>query len=83
MILSWNPLRVFIPVGVVLTVIGIAKLGYDWATKDFHVATNTLLVFFAAFQIFAIGLLADLVVRVSKRRDEVDPSDLIERPTDA
>ncbi|HYT80301.1 MAG TPA: glycosyltransferase family 2 protein [Actinomycetota bacterium] len=74
MILSWNPLRVFIPVGVVLSLIAITKLGYDWATKDFHVAANTLLVFFAAFQIFAIGLLADLVVRVTKPRDEVEPS---------
>jgi glycosyltransferase involved in cell wall biosynthesis len=83
MILSWNPLRVFIPVGVVLTVVGIAKLAYDWATKDFHIAANTLLVFFAAFQIFGIGLLADLVVRVSKPRGEADPSDLSETTSTA
>jgi hypothetical protein len=30
-----------------------------------------LLILFAAFQVFAIGLLADLVVRVSRDRDEV------------
>ncbi len=34
--------------------------------RDFRLAANTLLIFFAAFQLIAIGLLADLVVRVSK-----------------
>jgi polyisoprenyl-phosphate glycosyltransferase len=74
MILSWNPLRVFIPVGVFLTLVGVAKLIYDWVTKDFRLSPNTLLVFFAAFLIVAIGLLADLIVRLSKPRDEVDPA---------
>jgi glycosyltransferase involved in cell wall biosynthesis len=74
MVLSYNPLRIFMPVGVALSAIGVAKLGYDWATKDFRLATNTLLVMFAAFQVFAIGLLADLFVRLSKPRDEVDPA---------
>jgi hypothetical protein len=34
------------------------------------------LILFAAFQVIAIGLLADLVVRVNKRIDEVDPSSM-------
>src|SRR5688572_22927626 len=76
LILSYNPLRVFLPVGFVLAAIGFGKLGYDWITKDFRVTTNTLLVIFAAFQVFAIGLLADLQVRLSKPRDEVDPATL-------
>jgi glycosyltransferase involved in cell wall biosynthesis len=76
MILSYNPLRVFLPVGFVLAAVGFGKLGYDWITKDFRVTTNTLLVIFAAFQVFAIGLLADLQVRLSKRGDEVDPATL-------
>ena len=66
MMLSYNPLRIFMPVGVVLTVLGIVKLVYDLVDKDFRVATNTLLILFAAFQVIAIGLLADLVVRVTK-----------------
>ena len=76
LILSYNPLRVFLPVGFLLAAVGFGKLGYDWITKDFRVTTNTLLVIFAAFQVFAIGLLADLQVRLSKRRDEVDPATL-------
>jgi glycosyltransferase involved in cell wall biosynthesis len=76
LILSYNPLRVFLPVGFLLAAVGFGKLGYDWITKDFRVTTNTLLVIFAAFQVFAIGLLADLQVRLSKPRDEVDPATL-------
>lgn len=74
LVLTYNPLRLFLPVGVFLALVGLGKLGYDWATKDFRVTTNTLIVLFASFQIFAIGLLADLVVRLSKRSDEVDPA---------
>jgi polyisoprenyl-phosphate glycosyltransferase len=74
MILSFNPLRVFIPVGLTLIAIALGKLVFDLVDKDFRVATNTLLIFFAAFQIIVIGLLADLVVRVSRPRDEVSPA---------
>jgi glycosyltransferase involved in cell wall biosynthesis len=76
LVLSYNPLRIFLPVGLLLTAVGAGKLGYDWATKDFRLAANTLFVLFAAFQVFAIGLLADLFVRISKPRDEVDPASL-------
>lgn len=76
MILSYNPLRVFLPVGGILTAIGFAKLVFDLTTRNFSVATNTLLLLFAAFQVFAIGLLADLIVRTNRPRDEVDPADV-------
>jgi glycosyltransferase involved in cell wall biosynthesis len=76
MILSFNPLRVFMPVGIFLTLLGSGKLIYDLMHYHLHVATSTLLVLFAAFQVFAIGLLADLVVRLNKPRDEVDPATL-------
>jgi polyisoprenyl-phosphate glycosyltransferase len=54
-----------------LLTLGAGKLIYDLGKYDFRVTTNTLLILFAAFQVFAIGLLADLVVRVSRDRDEV------------
>jgi len=72
MILSYEPLRVFMPIGLALLFAGLAKVGFDVVTKDFRIATNTLLLLFAAFQVISIGLLADLVVRVSKPR--VDPA---------
>ena len=71
LVLSYNPLRFFGPIGGLLAVIGVAKLGFDLADKDWRVGTNTLLVLFAAFQVLVIGLLADLVVRVTRPRDEV------------
>jgi polyisoprenyl-phosphate glycosyltransferase len=75
-VLSYNPLRIFLPLGILLTVLGLAKLGYDWVDKDFRLAANTLLILFAAFQVFAIGLLADLFVRIAKPGDEVDPASM-------
>jgi glycosyltransferase involved in cell wall biosynthesis len=71
LVLSYNPLRFFGPIGGLLALIGVAKLGFDLADKDWRVGTNTLLVLFAAFQVLVIGLLADLVVRVTRPRDEV------------
>lgn len=76
MVLSYNPLRIFMPIALLLGVIGLAKLGNDWVTRDFHLATNTLLVLLAALQILAIGLVADLVVRVTKPELRVDPAGL-------
>lgn len=74
MMLSYNPLGIFLPVGLFLTVVGAGKVVYDFVEYDFHLATNTLLILFAAFQVIAIGLLADLVVRVNRDRDEVTPA---------
>ena len=74
MVLTFNPLRVFMPLSLGLALIGTVKLGFDWSSRDFHLSANTLLIFFAALQLFSIGLLADLVVRLSKPRDQVDPA---------
>ncbi len=76
MVLSYNPLRVFLPLFVVLGLVGVGKMIFDWVDHDFRLATNTLLILFAAFQLLAIGLLADLFVRLSKPRSEVDPAEL-------
>lgn len=70
MILSYNPLRVFMPIGLLLLMVGFGKLVFDLGTKDLRVTTNTLLLTFAGFQILAIGLLADLVVRSTRHPDE-------------
>ena len=74
LVLSYNPLRVFVPVGLALALVGAVKLGFDLADQDFRVATNTLLVLFAALQVLSIGLLADLLVRLSRPRDELEPA---------
>jgi len=74
MILSYNPLRIFMPIGVALLALGAGKAIYDVNEYKWHLTTNTLLIIFAAFQIIVIGLLADLVVRVNRDRDETTPA---------
>jgi glycosyltransferase involved in cell wall biosynthesis len=74
MVLSYNPLRIFLPLGFLLLVLGGGKIVYDFVKYDFRITTNTLLILFAAFQVIAIGLLADLVVRVTRDRDEISPA---------
>jgi len=74
MMLSYNPLRIFLPLGMLLGVLGLAKLVYDWTSDEFQLAANTLLLLFASFQVLAIGLLADLVVRVTKPVHMVEPA---------
>ena len=78
MILSYDPLRVLMPLATVLGAAFVAKLGYDLAGKDLRVATNTLLLGFAAIQILVIGLLADLVVRMSRPHPLLPPADVTE-----
>jgi polyisoprenyl-phosphate glycosyltransferase len=72
--LSYNPLKVFLPIGLVLLGVGLGKLVYDWVAKDFRLAANTLLILFAALQAITVGLLADLVVRATKPSSQVPPA---------
>jgi glycosyltransferase involved in cell wall biosynthesis len=74
LIMSYDPLRIFVPVGSVLMLLAAGKLTFDLVAHPFRVAVDTLVILFAAFQIFAIGLLADLVVRTNRRGEEAPPS---------
>jgi glycosyltransferase involved in cell wall biosynthesis len=74
MTLSYNPLKVFLPLGGVLLALGFVKLGIDWAQRDFRLAANTLLIFLAALQSITVGLLADLIVRATKPAEQVPPA---------
>jgi glycosyltransferase involved in cell wall biosynthesis len=73
LVMFYDPLRIFVPIALVLFAVGTGKLGYDIVANPVKVAANTLLVLFGAFQALAIGLLADLLVHMTKPWDEVDP----------
>ncbi len=73
LIMSYDPLRIFVPVGLVLAFLAGGKLAFDLITNPFRISQNTLLLFFAALQTFAVGLLADLVVRATAREEQVSP----------
>jgi glycosyltransferase involved in cell wall biosynthesis len=74
MVLSYDPLRVFMPFGLLLLFVGIGKMVSDFVRFHYHISPTTLLIFFAAFQVIVIGLLADLVVRATRARDEEPPA---------
>lgn len=74
LVMSYDPLRVFVPLGLALMLLATGKLSFDLVVHPLRVAANTLLIFFAAFQTFAIGLIADLVVRVNRRSHDVTPA---------
>jgi len=73
MALSYNPLKVFLPIGLLLLTIGLGKLVFDWIDKDFRLAANTLLILMSGLQAVTVGLLADLIVRATKERSQVPP----------
>jgi hypothetical protein len=74
MVLMYNPLKVFLPSGLSLLAVAVGKTVYDLVNKSGRVATNTLVVLFAAGVIIMVGLLSDLMVQLSRPRDEVDPA---------
>ncbi|MDG1365826.1 MAG: glycosyltransferase family 2 protein, partial [Acidimicrobiales bacterium] len=78
MMLSYEPLRVTLPLASLLGVVFAAKLGYDLVDKDLRPAANTMLLGFAVLQILAVGLLADLVVRLTRPAQTVPPTDIRE-----
>lgn len=74
MTLRYDPLKAFMPLASVILAIGVGKLLFDVVGKDFRVATNTLLIFFAGFSVALVALLSDLIVKVNSPRDLIDPA---------
>jgi glycosyltransferase involved in cell wall biosynthesis len=72
--LMWEPMRVFGPPAAIIGLVGVAKLIYDLIDKDFRVATNTVVILGVAFALALIGMIADLMVQLNKRPQEVMPS---------
>jgi len=78
MMLSYDPLRVFFPISVLLGLVFAGKLGFDIIDKDFRPASNTILLGFATLQVLVVGLLADLVVRTSRPAHLLRSADVTE-----
>lgn len=66
MMLSFRPLRVFMPISSVFTLLSVGKVLYDINAYDFHLATSTVVLVTLTFQIIVLGLIADLVVSLHK-----------------
>ena len=74
MILMHEPLRFFGPLAAVVGTVGVGKLIYDLVVSDFRVAGNTLVLLGVAFALAGIGVIADLMVQLNKRRHDVIPA---------
>lgn len=73
LIFTFNPLRIIGPAAMILLATGFGKLIWDIVDKsDFRVPVNTLLILFLGFQVLSLGLLADLVARTQRVRNEVE-----------
>jgi len=73
MMISYEPLRIFLPPGLFLLAVAVGKGVFDVFDKDFRIGTNTIVLLLMATQIIVLGLVADLIVRVN-RRPEMVPS---------
>lgn len=67
MVTLFAPLRVFAPVALTMLALGTGKMAYDLIAHPFRIATNTILLLTTGLVLFSLGLLADLIVRVSRR----------------
>lgn len=65
-IVFFNPLKVFVPVGAVLAVAGIAKFAYDLTRNN--LSESAVLALLGALLIWAVGLLADQNARIAMQR---------------
>jgi len=74
MVLMHDPIRFFGPMAGYLTLIGVGKLLYDLIDKSFRVGTNTIVLLGVAFALAGVGLIADLLVQLNKRRHDVIPA---------
>lgn len=68
MVMTFNPLRVFLPLGGLLLMLAIGKIAFDIYDKNFYISTNAVILTVVAFQVMAIGLLADLICRLAGPR---------------
>jgi len=74
MVTYFEPLRIFGPLALGLLALAGGKLVYDLVAHPFRVAGITLLLFLAAFNMLALGLLADLSSKgLMGRRGEPPP----------
>lgn len=65
MITLFNPLRVFLPVGLVLFMLGFFKSLYD--LTQWNLSETAVFAFLAAIMVWSLGLIADMISRLHLR----------------
>jgi len=74
MVMYFNPLKVFLPIAIIMFLIGVVKTIYDRFFAVGHMQLSDVLILITSLMVFVIGLLADLIVNQSRaltnKRDE-------------
>lgn len=68
MVMYFNPLKVLMPVALWIVGLGLAKLVYDLVAHPFRITGSTVLTLVTGFQIGALALIGDLIVRSRQRQ---------------
>ncbi|MBA2389126.1 MAG: glycosyltransferase family 2 protein [Geodermatophilaceae bacterium] len=63
MVMYFNPIKVLMPIALTMLLVGVLKGIVDVIRYDFRITTNAMLLFVTGTTIFALALLADLIVR--------------------
>jgi hypothetical protein len=58
----FNPLKVFLPLGALLFLLGLAKLVQDVIL--WNLSETAVMAFLSAIVVWAVGLLADMIARL-------------------
>jgi len=66
-ILYFNPLKVFIPLSLLLILMGALVLVYSYIFTSKILDTTVAIIIMSAIQTLAIGMLADLITKIHKR----------------
>lgn len=61
-VVLFNPLKVFLPLGTLLFLIGVIKLAYD--VFLWNLSETAVMAFLAAVIVWSVGLLADMIARL-------------------
>ena len=83
MALSWEPLRIFLPVALLIALGTVVKVITDFTIGAPQLADSTLLLASVGANLAAIGFLADLVVRSGKEHRRALPAYVVEAPRSA
>jgi glycosyltransferase involved in cell wall biosynthesis len=64
-IMLFNPLRIFLPAGLIFFLVGMAKLAYD--ISQHNLSETAVFMFLASIMVWSLGLIADMISRLHLR----------------
>jgi len=81
LIMYFNPLRIFLPLSLLIFTVGIAKSLYDFFVVIKRLQASDIIIILAAVFIFMFGLLADLIVAQGRQYSYLTNFDIDRKKT--